>query len=352
MNGRIIKTLILKDLRLFFSNQFFALVTVLALLGYATVYFFMPSTVNETVEMAIFAPNLPEQFAASLADDGVILKTMDSKADLQTAVLENKYPVGVVLPNDLGQKLAAGEQGQIELYFSPDFPQDLQKAYVIFFEEIGYGLSGQALSIEANEEILGVDRAGNQIPQRDKMLPLFALFILIMETLGLASLISAEIQTGTLQALLITPMKVEGLFIAKGIVGVGLAFVQAMLLMAVTGGLSQQPLLITVALLLGSLMVTGLGFLLASISTDIMSVMAWGIPIILILGLPAIGLLLPGVTSEWVRLIPSHYLVETVYQALNFNVGWSDAWSNMLILLAISLFFMGAGVMVLRRKFQ
>jgi ABC-2 type transport system permease protein len=352
MNGRIIFALIQKDIQVFFSNQFFALVTGLALVAYAAVYFLMPSTVDETVEMAIFAPALPQLFADTLADDGVVLKNMESKAALETAVTDNEYAVGVIFPEDLSQKLATGEQGTIELYFSPQFPEELKEAYIILFEEIGYNLGGQRLNIEVNEEILGVDRAGNQIPQREKMLPLFAVLILTVETMGLASLISSEIEAGTLQALLITPMRMEGLFIAKGTVGVGLAFFQAMALMAVTGGLSQQPLLIIVALLLGSLMVTGLGFLIASVATDIMSVMAWSVPVILLLALPAFGLLLPGITTDWVQIIPSYYLIDTVYQAATLDVGWADAGSNLLILAAFSLAFMGLGIMVLRRKFQ
>ncbi len=352
MNGRIIRALIQKDIKVFFSNQFFALITGLALVAYAGIYFAMPSTVDETIEMAIFAPALPQQFADSMGDEGVVLKNMESKAALETAVTDNEYAVGVIIPESLNQALASGEQGKIELYFSPEFPEELKEVYVIFFEEIGYNLSGQRLNIEVNEEILGVDRAGNQIPQREKMLPLFAVLILTMETLGLASLISGEIEAGTLQALLITPMRMEGLFVAKGTVGVGLAFFQAVVLMAVTGGLSQQPLLIIVALLLGSLLVTGLGFLLASVATDLMSVMSWGVPIILLLSLPAISLLLPGLTTNWVKVLPSYYLIDTVYQAVNFNLGWADAGSNLLILAAFALVFMGMGIVVLRRKFQ
>jgi len=352
MNGRIILALIQKDIQVFFSNQFFALVTVLALVAYAGVYFAMPATVDETIEMAIFGPSLPSQFTDSFAEAGVVLKNMETKAALETAVTDNDYAVGVVLPADLLPTLAAGEAGQIELYFSPEFPEELKEAYIVFFEEIGYTLGGQRLNIQTHEEVLGVDRAGEQIPQRDKMLPLFAVLILAVETLGLASLISSEIEAGTLRALLITPMRMEGLFVAKGVVGVGLAFLQAVTLMAVTGGLSQQAPLIIVALLLGSLLVTGIGFLLASVSTDIMSVMAWGVPAILLLSLPAIGIVLPVLTTEWVKILPSYYLIETVYQAAVLNVGWAGVGSNLLILLAFALAFMGLGIVVLRRKFQ
>lgn len=352
MNGRIILALIKKDIQIFFSNQFFALVTGLALVAYAGVYFAMPATVDETVKMAIFGPSLPTQFTDSFDEAGVILKNMDSKAALETAVTDNDYPVGVVLPQDLLQTLAAGQQGQIELYFSPDFPEELKDAYIVFFEEIGYNLSGQKLNIQTHEEVLGVDRVGEQIPQRDKMLPLFAVLILAVETLGLASLISSEIEAGTLRALLVTPMRMEGLFVAKGTVGIGLAFLQSVILLAVTGGLGHQALLIIVALLLGSMLVTGIGFLLASVSTDIMSVMAWGVPAILLISLPAMSLLLPGLTTNWVKIIPSYYLIDTVYQASTLNVGWADVGSNLLILLAFALAFMGLGIVVLRRKFR
>ncbi len=352
MNGRILRALILKDIQVFFSNQFFALVTGLALVAYAAIYFLMPSTVDETVEIAIFAPALPQLFADTLQDDGVVLKNMESQAALETAVTDNEYAVGVVLPEELSQAIATGQRGQIELYFSPQFPEELKEAYVIFFEEIGYALAGRMFNIEVHEEILGVDRAGNQIPQREKMVPLFAVLILTIETLGLASLISSEIEAGTLQALLITPVRMEGLFIAKGTVGVGLAFFQSVLFLAVTGGLSRQPLLIIVALLLGSLLVTGLGFLIASVAKDIMSVMAWGVPVILLLVLPAIGLLLPGITTDWVQIIPTHYLIDTVYGAATLNLGWTDAGTNLLILAVFSLAFMGLGILVLRRKFQ
>lgn len=352
MNGRIILALIKKDIQVFFSNQFFALVTGLALVAYAGIYFAMPSTVDETVEIALFAPALPQLFADSMEDEGVILKNMESKAALETAVTDNEYGVGVVLPEELTQALVSGEQGQIELYFSPQFPEELKEAYVIIFEEIGYALAGKPFNIDVHEEVLGVDRAGNQIPQREKMVPLFAVLILTVETLGLASLISSEIVAGTLQALLITPMRMEGLFIAKGIVGVGLAFGQSVVFMAVTGGLSQQPLLIIVALLLGSMLMTGLAFLLASVSTDIMSVMAWGVPVILLLSLPAMSLLLPGLTTDWIKALPSYYLIDTVYQAATLDMGWADAGSNLLILAVSSLVFMGLGIVVLRRKFR
>jgi ABC-2 type transport system permease protein len=210
--------------------------------------------------------------------------------------------------------------------------------------------SGQVLTVEISAEVVGPDMLGQQIPTRDRILPFFAIFLILTETLGLSTLISEEIESRTAQALLVTPMTVKGLFLAKGITGVSLAFGQALLFMLATGGLNQQPLIILITLLLASLMVTGIGFLMASAGKDLMSVMAWGLPAIIILSVPAFGVMFPGTVSDWVMVIPSYYLVDTVHLSANFGLGWGDIWQNLLILLGFDIAFIGLGIIALRRK--
>ena len=352
MNGQMIGALLRKDLVLFFSNRFFALVTVLALVFYAVIYFAMPDSVDETLEMAIFAPDMPQQLLTELNENGVELIEMGDAAALREAVQTGEYAVGVVLPTGFAQNVTLGQPETVNLYFAADFPEEFKELYHVFLQEVGFMLSEQPLNVEVHEELLGVDRAGEQIPYRDRMLPLFAVFILMMETMGLASLIASEVSSGTITALLVTPLRVEGLFAAKGVFGVGLAFAQAALLVAVTGGLSEQPVLILLILLLGSLLVTGIAFLIASVAKDMMSVMGWGILAILVMSLPAFTLLIPGLTTSWVKVIPSYYLVDSVYQVMNSGWGWADVGQHILALVGFALLFLALGVVVLRRKFQ
>ena len=114
--------------------------------------------------------------------------------------------------------------------------------------------------------------------------------------------------------------------------------------------MSRQPLLVLTTLLLGAVLVTGIGFIISSLGKDMMSVMAWGFPALIILFLPTIGVAFPGVVTGWVKVIPSYYLVDTVHRASNFGAGWGDLWPNLLILLAFNLVFVGLGIWSLRRK--
>jgi ABC-2 type transport system permease protein len=353
MNWRIVSTLVVKDLSLFFRNRFLALISVLMLVAYSIIYYLMPSSVDEVLEFGYHGPPLPLTVTQEMAaQEGLILHQAASQETLTQAVAEGRYDLGVALPLDVSAKLSAGERAQGWVYFPSDFPSELKEAYTILIQELVFMMSGQTLNLEFNEVILGTDLAGRQIPVRERLLPLIAVFVLVIETLGLASLISAEVEGRTLQALLVTPLRVEGLFLGKGIVGVGLSTFQAALLLAVTGGLSRQPALILTTLLLAGLLVTGIGFLLASWGKDLMSVMGWGVFAILILSIPAIGVILPGTLTDWVMVIPSYYLVDTIYQAANFDLGWRANWDNLLILLAYAAASFGLGIIVLRRKFQ
>ncbi len=349
MSWPIVRALVAKDLRLFFRNRFFAYISVAGIAFYIGIYFLMPSSLDEALDIGLHAPVLPPVFE-QVQGEGLSIETVDSVETLKEGVTEGRYLAGIVLPEDIMEKLATGSKVTVDVYFAADTPEELKDAVTNLIQEVAYLQSGQILAVDISEEIIGPDMLGQQIPPRDRILPFFAIFIILTETLGLSTLIGEEIESRTAQALLITPMTVKGLFLAKGITGVSLAFSQALLFMVVTGGLNQQPLIILVTLLLASLLVTGIGFLLASAGKDLMSVMAWGLPAMIILAVPAFGVMFPGTVSDWVKVIPSYYLVDTVHLSANFGLGWGDIWQNLLILLGFDITFIGLGIIALRRK--
>jgi ABC-2 type transport system permease protein len=105
-----------------------------------------------------------------------------------------------------------------------------------------------------------------------------------------------------------------------------------------------------VTLLLGAVLVTGVGFIIAALSKGFMSVMTWGIVVLIPLFIPSFSIMFPGAVTSWVKIIPSYYLVDTVHRVANFGVGWSDVWLNLLILLGFDLAIAWIGIMVLRRR--
>lgn len=352
MNFGTIKALVAKDFSLFFRNRFYALITVLGIVFYLIIYFVMPPSVDEELEIALYAPVMPPVFELIQEEEGVDFKVFESQEALKEAITNGEYEAGVALPADIMEKFAAGQSPQITLYFPSDAPDEIKDTVEVMVKELAYLQTGQELAVEVSAQVLGTDMLGEQIPIRDRLRLLMAVMLIMFEMMGLASLISEEVEQGTIRALLVTPMSVRELFTAKLIMGVSLAFIQGVLFMAIVGGFNNQPLIILMALLLGSIMFTGTGFLIASLAKDMLTSMGWGVTILLVFSIPAFGVMFPGTITDWAKAIPSYYLVDTIHQASNFGAGWGDVWLNLLILLAFILVIVWGGIMALRRKFQ
>ena len=348
MNWRIIGALVSKDFSLFFRNRFFAVVTIIGIIAYLAIYFVMPKSVNESLEIGLYAPVIPPAFEQ--IEEGLEVQVVESEEALKEAVISGQYVAGITLPVDIMEKFMSGQKPQINVYFASDVPEEIKDTIEVLIRELAFRQTGQALAITMTEEILGQDMIGMPIPPRDRMRPLFAILLILTETFGLANLIREEVERRTIQALLVTPMTVKELFTAKGIVGISLAFGQAILFMAIVGGMSQQPLIILVTLLLGAVLVTGIAFIIASLAKDMMSVMAWGVVTLIPLLVPSTSVIFPGAITGWVKVIPSYYLVDTVHRVANFGAGWGDVWLNLLILVGFDLAIVWIGIIALRRK--
>jgi ABC-2 type transport system permease protein len=352
MNARVIKALLKKDLALFKSNRFYMLITIVGLIFYIGIYFILPAQVDESFSLAMYAPVLPPAFAQVTENEGADIQYYSDEASLKQAVLDGDYQVAVAIPPDIMDTWAAGGKPEIKIYYSSTAPSEISAAVAALVKELAYMQTGQALNYEATEEILGPDMLGDQIALRDRMKPLLAIFILLVEILTLASLIATEIEQGTARAILTTPLRTSELFMAKGILGVVLAFVQAVIFMGIVGGLNHQPLIMLTALIIGCFMVVGIGFLVASLARDVNAVTGWGMLILIILAIPGFGTAIPGLLSDWARFIPSYYLTDTVSRVANYGAGWGDIGTNLIIIAAFSAVVIWAGMATLRRRYR
>jgi len=97
-------------------------------------------------------------------------------------------------------------------------------------------------------------------------------------------------------------------------------------------------------------MFTGLAFLIATKAKDFMTVIAWGFTIIIVFALPAMGIMIPGMASGWIKVIPSYFIVDTLDKVTCAGGGWSDISSNLLALLVSNVIILSLGIIALKRK--
>jgi ABC-2 type transport system permease protein len=69
-----------------------------------------------------------------------------------------------------------------------------------------------------------------------------------------------------------------------------------------------------------------------------------------LLAIPAFGPLLPGMTSAWVKVLPSYGIVEGLLGAAVYDRGWAETAPCLGLIIAWDIVIVGSGLLVLKKK--
>ena len=367
----IVRAIVAKDLREFSRDRLWMVLTPLMLVFYIGILWLLPSTVDESIKVGVYAPGLTGQFAEAFDTDAVSAETglavvpLDSPAALEAAVVDGtevevdgeKYnlDIGMVFPDDLATSLTAGEPATVTIYVDAAVPAEVQTAMSAFVREATYAMAGVDLPVSQPQEeliVVGEDRVGAQISPQQRMTPLLAVMVLLVESMALAGLVAVEIQSRTAKAIVATPARIVDLLAAKGLTGTVLAFSQAGLVLLLVGAFGYEPLLLLLALLIGSVMTAGFGMLAGSAGRDFMTTIFISMVFIIPMAVPAISALFPGAASVWVQLLPTYGFIETIVGVTAYGESWADVTGFLLMSAAWCVVIFAAGWFVLRRRVE
>ncbi len=179
----------------------------------------------------------------------------------------------------------------------------------------------------AGDIILGTDRAGDQVSIREKMRPMLALFVLMIEVLSMASLVSSEVLTRTVTAVLVTPAQVGDFLAAKTIYGTILAMSQAIIVLLAIGAFTAHnwPLLV-LTMLVGSVMFTGVAMIVGSAGKDFIGAF-YSMLFMLPLMYPAFAVLFPGTATAWTACSQTSNDAGACGRD-DVRTRWADVWSS------------------------
>jgi ABC-2 type transport system permease protein len=352
----IVAAIVRKDVTAFTRDWFFLVISILGLVLFAVIFWLLPNRVDETITVGVSGPSLVESLTAG-ESEGIDLVPYPSEEALTTAVDqgEDGVAVGLAFPPDFTETMAAGEPTTVDVLVTAAVSPELREAMDSMVREIAYAVAGDALPVtqlSQDEYVLGVDRSGDQVPLREKMRPLLAFLVLVIEMMSLAALVAAEIQQRTVTAIVTTPARVSDFLTAKVIVGTLLAFVQAVILLVAIRSLGANAPLVLTILLLGALMVTAFALIAGSYGRDFITVVFWSILFLVPLIIPAFAVLFPGSASSWVKVIPSYGLINAIVGATSYGDGWGDVLPDLAMVAGWTVVAYVVGLSILRRKVE
>jgi ABC-type multidrug transport system permease subunit len=213
-------------------------------------------------------------------------------------------------------------------------------------------MAGSAPPVDPITEavVLGTDRVGEQTSMQQQMRPLLLVMVLMVETFALSALVSVEVQSRTVVAVLATPTRVGEFLAAKGIFGVGLALSEVVILGLIIGAFGTSPLLVLVMLLFGAIMATGFGLIAGAYGKDFLGTLLVSMLVMIPLMIPAFAALFPGSSPMWVKILPTYALVQGVINVTVDGSGWADIAPAVGLLAAWGVVVMAAGAGILRRR--
>lgn len=401
----IIGALLRKELLAYSRDLVYLALTIFLLVLIPVLFRFLPDSVDETITLAV-SPSLdtlvadaradleaggatPEQLAAldelDLSEEGLALVEVDDAAQL-SGVVEGRLEawrteagdvvvrdpanepepvgaervgadVGIAFPDGFIADVMAGELGvAVTVYSDAGVPAEVRGAMTSFVRELSYQFAGRELPVgmpAEDEIVLGEDRAGDQVTLRERMRPLLLFMILLMETFSMASLVSTEVVQRTVTAVLVTPARVSDFLAAKAVFGTVLSLGQALVVLALIGGVTAQnwSLLLT-TLLIGALMFTGVALFVGSAGRDFMGQLFLAMLVTIPLLIPAVAVLLPGSAAPWVQVIPTYPVIDVLVGATVYGATWADSAGSLGVAAAWLVVLFGAGWITLKRKVE
>jgi ABC-2 type transport system permease protein len=333
----------------------------LLLFGYA-----INTTVEHlpTIVLDQAGDRLSREFVAALYNSGIFdpVGAATDAASVRAAVDSGAARVGIIVPPDLARDVAAGRSTAVQVLIDGSDPNVAQSA---LFAAVAVGQARSALALTTRVQQLGLGTAAAAIDVRPVvlynpamvsvsfMIPGLIGLVLQNQTLILTAFaVVRERERGTLEQLIVTPIRPWELMVGKLLPYVVLAFANVAIALAVGSLWFQVEVAGSLGLLLALSLVfamssLGMGLLISTVSQTqgqaMQMAMFYLLPAFLLTGFvfPREGM--PPPLHDLGYLVPLTYFLRIlrgiILKGVGLDVLWGDVWPMAtlgLIVLAVS----------------
>lgn len=296
-----------------------------------------------------------------LLADGTLVRAGEapSAAEAERALVSGEAAAAVLIPAGFAHRLGRGERAEVQVVLDGSDPNRSNVAAMAvtrYFSEAGLRAQlGQLAARGAVTQGTGIEFRPRiwfnpQLDTPPYMIPgIMAMLLIVVTTIVTAMGLAREREMGTLEQVLVTPIRPWVLLVGKMLPFVVIGVVDVLLALAIGSWLFAVPMrgpmwVIGASALLYLMTTLGVGLLISTISQTQQQSFLGGF----LFTMPAI--LLSGVMTpisampewlQWITLVnPVRYFVEIMRAVLLTGAGFSLVWPNLLVL---ALF--GAGLL-------
>lgn len=260
--------------------------------------------------------------------EGIQLTVLDDAEALRQQVERNDLDAGLVLPTGFDEAVRSGAQPGMEFYVGGESLASNRIILAVTTVDLVRAVEGQAPPVDVEVVSLGEE----VLPLSARLVPLIVVYALLVAGVFLPSFsLADEREHHTLDALVVTPLRLTEVVAAKGALGFGLALAMAAVTLWLNGALAVQGLALLVVLVVAGLLLVEIGLVYGTASKDVTGVFTLikGTGIILLA--PAIFYIFPD-WPQWIaRLFPTYWIINPIYEVTINGAGLAAVWRDLTV---------------------
>jgi len=348
MSPRLSLRVLLKDLRLGPRSPIFLWALVFPVVGTLLVQLVFGSLFAPEPRLGIVDDGDSQVAAAMEATGGIQVTMVGSEAELTDLVRGHDLDAGLVLPAGFDEAVRAGEQPLLQFYVSGESLASNRLILAVTTIDQIRAVEGSPSPVEVDVVSIGAPL----LPMSARLTPMLVLFALVISGVFVPAFsLVQERESGTLRALLVTPLRGVDVLAAKAVLGFVLAMLMAVVTLWLNGALGNEPIALLVTLGIGAVMLCGLGLIYATAASDAKTLYTLMKSLNIFLFAPVIFYIFPD-WPQWIaQLFPTYWVIDPIFQVAIRDAPLADVGLELLVGLGITALMVPV-IVVLSRRMQ
>jgi ABC-2 type transport system permease protein len=320
-----------KDLQLGPRSPVFLWVLILPLLMTVVIQGAFGDLFDPQPRLGIVDEGGSEITAAVEELDGIELTLLDDPDTLTQRVERNDLDAGIVLPAGFDDEVRSGARPRLEFYVGGESLASNRIILAVTTVDLVREVEGQQPPVEVDVVSLGEDVLSLSV----RLVPFIVMYALLIAGVFLPSFsLADEREKHTLDALLVTPVRLTDVVAAKGTLGFSLAIAMAIVTLWLNGALVAQGALLVVLVVAGLLLVE-VGLIYGTASKNVTGVFTLIKGTGFILLAPTIFYIFPD-WPQWIaKIFPTYWIINPIYEVTINGAGLDVVGTELLIALGV-----------------
>jgi ABC-2 type transport system permease protein len=264
---------------------------------------------------------------------GIDVTRFDDVEEMKAAVEANDVDAGLVLPAGFDAAVRTGGRPELQFYIGGESYAANRIILSVTTIDLVREIEGSAAPVDV--DIVSFGEAG--LPTSVRLVPVIVFYALVMAGVFVpGSSLVEEKEHGTLMAMLVTPVRVREVLVAKWALGVLLATVMSVVTLLLNRAMGPRPLEVLLVILVAAVMTSVIGLLVGVVAKD--STMFFGMVkgTGVLLFAPAIFYVFPD-WPQWIAMFfPLYWIIEPIWQVSVMGASITTVWTELVVALTIT----------------